>query len=175
MASEYLALGSEVARIARVTEFNGMTLLSNSTSINIQVGFNGGTNSTITIGAVSGTLNALGLAIDNGAALTNSIIATTSTGSQTAASLALDVVTSAINAVNINRGTLGAAQSRLSTAINYLGVVRENFVAAESKIRDVDVAQEVAEMVRLQVLQQSGSAILAQANQQPALALSLLQ
>ena len=175
MSYEFLALGSEVARIARTTEFNGSTLLSNSSSVILQVGLNGGSNSTIQIGAVSGTLSALGLAPDNGAPLSYTIISTNSTTSQAAAQLALDAVTSAIDTINLSRATLGAAESRLETAVSYLNVTRENFVAAGSRIRDVDVAQEVAEMVRLQVLQQSGAAILAQANQQPALALALLK
>ena len=172
---EFLALGSEVARIARTTEFNGSTLLSNSQSITLQVGLNGGSDSTITIGAVSGTLSALGLAPDNGAPLSYAVISATSTSSQADSQLALNALTSAISTLNLSRATLGAATSRLESAVSYLSVTRENFVAAESRIRDIDVAQEVAEMVRLQVLQQSGAAILAQANQQPALALALLK
>jgi flagellin len=174
LSSEFLALGSEIARISRTTEFNGLTLLSNSSNTTIQVGLTGASTSTITIGFVRGTLESLALAPDNGAPLTYSIISTTSTGSQTAASLALDAVTSAINNVSLSRGILGAAESRLSTAVNYLSAVRENFIAAESAIRDIDVAEETANMVRLQVLQQAASAILAQANQQPAVAYALL-
>ena len=175
LAYEYLALGSEISRIASTTEFNGAKLLSGSSSVTIAVGLNGGSNSTITLQFVRGTLDALGLATDNSATMTYSIISTTSTASQTAATLALDAVTGALNSLNISRGILGASQSRLSTAIDFLGVTRENFIAAEARIRDVDVAQEVAEMVRLQVLQQSTAAVLAQANQQPAMALALLQ
>jgi flagellin len=77
--------------------------------------------------------------------------------------------------VTRNRGTLGAVESRLETTINNLTVARENFMAAESVIRDVDVAAESAELTRLTILQQAGTAILAQANQQPRLALQLLQ
>lgn len=174
LALEYLALGSEIARIAVTTEFNGSKLLSNSSSVTLQVGLNGTSSSIITIQNVNGTINALGLGVDNSAPMTYSIIATTSTASQTAATLALDAVTSAINAVTISRGILGASESRLSTAIDYLSVTRENLVAAEAQIRDIDVAEEVAKMVRLQVLQQAEAAVLAQANQQPAVALSLL-
>ena len=175
MSYEFLALGSEISRIARTTEFNGSTLLSNSSSVSLHVGLNGTSNSVITIGFVRGTLDSLALATDNSAPLTYSIISTTSTGSQTAAQLALDAVGSAINNVSLSRGVLGAAENRLSVAVDHLGVIRENFVAAESKIRDADVAAEVAEMVRLQVLQQSGVAVLAQANQQPSVALALLK
>lgn len=174
LSFEFVALGSEISRIARTTEFNGMTLLSNSTSVTLQVGLNGSANSTITMQYVRGTLDSLALAADNGAPLTYSIIATTSTASQAASQLALDAVTSAISNVNTSRGVLAASENRLSVAVDYLSVTRENFVAAESRIRDADVAAEVAEMVRLQVLQQSGVAVLAQANQQPSVALALL-
>ncbi|MCB0320377.1 MAG: flagellin, partial [Bdellovibrionales bacterium] len=84
-------------------------------------------------------------------------------------------VNSAIDTLSTKRGQVGAAESRLNFAINYIATTRENYLAAESRIRDADVAYEVAQMVRLQVLQQAGTAMLAQANQQPAVALSLLQ
>ena len=92
-----------------------------------------------------------------------------------AARLALDAIKVAITSITRNRGTLGAAESRLETTIQNLQVARENFQAAESVIRDVDVASEAAELTRLGILQQAGTAILAQANQQPQLALQLLQ
>jgi flagellin len=69
---------------------------------------------------------------------------------------------------------VGAAESRLRYTVDYLSVVRENTLAAESRIRDADVAEDVATLVRLQVLQQSQTALLAQANQQPATVLKLL-
>ena len=87
---------------------------------------------------------------------------------------ALDGVKAAIGSLVANRGTLGAAESRLTVAVNNLQVARENFAAAESQIRDVDVAEEAAELTRLNILQQAGAAVLAQANQQPSLALALL-
>ena len=93
---------------------------------------------------------------------------------QAAARSALDAVKLAISSLVRSRGTLGAAESRLQVTINNLSVARENFKAAESLIRDVDVAEEAAELTRLTILQQAGAAILAQANQQPALAANLL-
>jgi flagellin len=95
--------------------------------------------------------------------------------SQSAARTALDAINAAIQSVNRNRGTLGAAESRLEVTINNLQVARENFQAAESRIRDVDVASESAELTRLNILQQAGAAVLAQANNQPQLALQLLR
>ncbi|RMG44419.1 MAG: flagellin FliC [Candidatus Dadabacteria bacterium] len=175
LSSEFLALGSEIDRIAKTTEFNNVTLLSNSSSVTLQVGLDGTVNSQITIEGVLGTLDALGLASSGSSKLTYSIIDSTTAASQSASQNALSAVNSAIDTLAAKRGTLGAAESRLNSAINYLTVARENFVAADSRIRDADIAQEVADMVRLQVLQQAGTAVLAQANLQPQVALALLQ
>lgn len=174
LSSEFIALGSEVERIAVTTTFNGISLLSASSNLTIQVGLDGTSSSQITISGVLGTLSSMGIGSTSGA-LTYSIIGNTSTASQAASLLALSAVNAAINSVGVQRGVVGAAESRLSSAIGYLQIVRENFIAAESRIRDADIAQEVAEMVRLQVLQQSGTAILAQANLQPQNALNLLR
>ncbi len=175
LSSEFIALGSEIQRIAATTTFNGLNLLSASSNVTIQVGLGGDSNSQITITRVLGTLNALGLAATGSSALTFSIISTTSTTSQAAATTALAAINAAISSVTSTRGSLAGAESRLSAAVDYLTVARENFIAAESRIRDADVAQEVAEMVRLQVLQQAATAVLAQANQQPKQVLALLQ
>jgi flagellin len=104
-----------------------------------------------------------------------SINASTNVGAQEGSRNALDAVKVAINSITTARGSLGAAESRLNVAIANLQVARENFTAAESRIRDVDVASEAAELTRLNILQQAASSVLAQANQQPTLALSLLQ
>lgn len=174
LSSEFIALGSEVERIAATTTFNGIALLSNSPGVTLQVGLDGTTSSQISISGVLGTLNSMGLG-SAGGALTFSIIASTSAASQAAAAAALSAVNAAIVSVGVQRGIVGAAESRLNSAVSYLQVVRENFIAAESRIRDADVAQEVAEMVRLQVLQQASTAVLAQANLQPQIALTLLR
>ncbi|MCB0358756.1 MAG: flagellin FliC, partial [Bdellovibrionales bacterium] len=118
---------------------------------------------------------AIGLASSGSSALTFSLNAAGDNAAQQAAALsALDAVKLAISSLVSNRGTLGAAESRLSVAVNNLQVARENFASAESQIRDVDVAEEAARLTRLNILQQAGAAVLAQANQQPALALTLL-
>ena len=175
LSLEFLALGSEIERIAVTTEFNDRSLLSNSSSISLQVGFDGTANSSITITGVLGTLSSLGLASSGSSALSYSINASTDLNAQTASQLALDAVNAAITSLSTVRGQIGAAESRLNYAINSLAASRDNFIEAESRIRDADVAQEVDEMVRLQVLQQASAAVLAQANQQPGVALSLLQ
>lgn len=175
LANEFIALGSEIERIALTTKFNGVTLLSGSGTLILQVGFNSQSTSQISYAGVQGTLAALGLAGVNTSNLTYSINAATEAGGQSAARLALDAIGAAIQSLASTRGILGATESRLNVAINNLSVARENFASAESRIRDVDVASEAAELTRLGILQQAGAAVLAQANQQPSLALSLLQ
>ena len=172
--AEFKALGSEIERIAVTTEFNGLKLLSGGDTISLQIGFNSSTNSQISYSGVQGTLASLGLAADGSSALIYSLNDTSTALGQASARSALDAVRGAISSLTTNRGTLGAAESRLSVTITNLQVARENFASAESQIRDVDVASEAAELTRLNILQQAGAAVLAQANQQPALALSLL-
>jgi flagellin len=174
LQNEFTALGSEIERIAVTTQFNGVKLLSGNSTVTLQVGFNSGSTSQISYTGVQGTLAALGLAAANLSNLTFSINDTTEALGQSAARNALDAVNNAIKSLASTRGTLGAAEARLNVAINNLSVARENFASAESRIRDVDVAAEAAELTRLGILQQAGAAVLAQANQQPALALSLL-
>ena len=132
-----------------------------------QVGFDGSSTSQVSYQGVAATLEALGLAKAGSSTPTYSIIGSSDIESQSASRQALDAISAAIVSVNRSRGTLGAAESRLGITIQNLQVARENFQAAESRIRDVDVASEAAELTRLNILQQAGSSILAQANQQP--------
>lgn len=172
--NEFGALASEIERIAVTTAFNGVALLSGGNSVVLQVGFDSASTSQIGFTGVNGTLASLGLANTGSSALTYSINASSEVEGQSAARLALDAVNAAIQSLATNRGTLGASESRLRVAINNLTASRENFAAAESQIRDVDVASQAAELTRLGILQQAGAAVLAQANQQPAIALNLL-
>jgi flagellin len=175
LSSEFLALGSEIERIAVTTEFNGLKLLSGGAQVSLQIGFNSNSNSQIGFSGVNGTLASIGLASSGSSSLTYSINDSTTLSGQEAAKSALDAVRTAIGSLAANRGTLGAAESRLQVTINNLQVARENFASAESQIRDVDVASEAANLTRLNILQQAGASVLAQANQQPSLALSLLR
>jgi flagellin len=175
LSNEFVALSSEIERIAVTTEFNGVKLLSGNAAVVLQVGFNSTSTSQISYTGVQGTLAALGLAAANSSGVSFSLNGATLAEGQSSSRLALDAVNTAIQSLASTRGTLGAAQSRLEVAINNLGVARENFASAESRIRDVDVAAEAAELTRLGILQQAGASILAQANQQPGLALSLLR
>jgi flagellin len=174
LQNEFSALGSEVERIAVTTEFNGVKLLSGNNNLVLQVGFNSTSTSQISFAGVQGTLTALGLAQTNSSSMTFSLNGINLNEGASASRLALDAVNAAVSSLASTRGVLGAAESRLRVAISNLSISRENLAAAESRIRDVDVASEAAELTRLNILQQAGASVLAQANQSPALALALL-
>jgi flagellin len=160
---EFSSLVSEVDRIGQSTEFNGIKLLDgSSSSVSFQVGF--GTTAGIDTLSVS-----LSAALSTSLALDSLDIG--STGSTTTALTNID---SAINSVSSLRGSLGAVQNRLGSTINTLAITSENLSAAESRIRDVDVAYETAQLTRNNILQQAAISILSQANQQPQSALQLL-
>ncbi len=175
LQNEFTALGSEIERIAVTTNFNGVKVLASGTAAMVlQVGFDSASTSQIAIKDVRGTLESLGLANAGSSSLSFSISGASSEVGQSASRAALDAVTNAIASLSSTRGTLGALESRLRVAITNLSVARENFAAAESRIRDADVASDAAELTRLGILQQAASSILAQANQQPQVALSLI-
>lgn len=174
LQNEFTALASEIERIAFTTTFNGVKLLSGTQGMTIQVGFDSASTSQISITNVQGTLASLGLATANQSQISFSISGATISEGQSASRLALDAINGAISSLAQTRGALGAAESRLRVSINNLAVARENFASAESRIRDADVASDAAELTRLGILQQAASSVLAQANQQPQIALSLL-
>lgn len=175
LQNEFTALLSEIERVAHTTTFNGQQLLSGGGELAFQVGFDGTSLSQVTYSGVQATLASLGLAAPNSSAHMYSLTGLTTQDAQDAARLAIDALKAAVTSVTRNRGTLGAAESRLQTTIRDLAVARENFQTAESAIRDIDVAAESAELARNQVLQQAGTAVLAQANLQPRLVLDLLR
>ncbi len=155
-------LTQEITRIAAVTSFNGNQIINGSgTTITLQVGIDNSGDSRISIASVGARAVDLGLSSIN-------------LGSTSTAGAAITSISTAIGSLASRRGSLGAIESRLRSTVSTLGVARENFLAAESRIRDVDVAAESAELTRLSILQQAGASVLAQANQAPALALSLL-
>jgi flagellin len=163
--NEFDQLKDEVDRIANTTVFNGINLLdgSASTGIPIQVGIgNSLTNDVINVTLDSTSTSQLSIA----AADLNTI---------TAAQSALASIDSAIGAVNDARGVLGAQQNRMQSSLRNIQVQRENLSASESRIRDVDVAMETADLTRNSIMQQAATSILQQANVQPQIALSLLQ
>lgn len=164
LQAEFSALISEIDRIAQVTSFNGVNLLDGSTStLTFQVDTGTTTNvDTITVNLTNIRTSNLGISSLN----------IGSAGNITAAIAAIDT---AINSVSTNRGSLGAVQNRLQSTIANLGVTLENISAAESRIRDVDVAYETADLTRNAIMQQAAVSVLAQANVQPQIALTLMQ
>lgn len=160
---EFQALITEVDRIAAVTEFNGVALLDGTTAtVDLQVGTNNTANDRISVAGGDATTATLGVATDD-------------ITSQATAQTAIDNLDTAIDTLSGVRADFGTAQNRLESTIRSIAVAVENTSAAESRIRDVDVAAETAALTRNQVMQQAGVAVLAQANQNTAIALSLLQ
>lgn len=156
---------SEINTTGTDTEFNGIKILSGSvaaaaSAVTLQVGANGGQAIAFTIGTVGTTaLTINGLSVSFA----------------TAASAAIASIDTAIGAITTQRANLGAIQNRLEQTINRLGVTSENLQAAESRIRDADMAQEMISFTKNQILQQSGMAMLSQANSAPQSVLSLLR
>jgi flagellin len=172
--NEFQDLMTEIDRIASVTEFNGTKLLNGaaSTGISFQVGLNnvGDDRITASIAATTGNTYASKL----GVASTGLNLNIQSVSAASKAQNSLRVIDKAIKDISGTRGDLGAIQNRLSITVNNLATQRENIAAANSRIRDVDVAAESVEMTRSQILMQAGVSVLAQANQLPGLALSLI-
>jgi flagellin len=160
---EFQLLESEINRIVNVTEFNGQKLIDGTMSggVDFQVGMNNTTNDRIQLTVADSDSTALGINDD-------------SLTSQTGAQQAIDALDTAIQSVATSRGTLGTTQNRLTVTLSNLSNMHENLSAANSRIKDVDVADESAQMTRNQILQQAGTAVLAQANSLPQSALSLI-
>ncbi len=163
--TEYSALRDEISRIQQSTKFNGKQLLSSTASaITLQVGLDNVASDQVTITFGGFAMSAL-------LASSNSLAGTTASASLTA----LAVLDNALELVSTQRARFGAAMNRLETAQSSVATMRLNLSAANSRIRDVDVAQETSNMSSNQVLSQAGASVLAQANQIPQTALSLLK
>ncbi len=162
---EYDQLISEVDRIADGTEFNGTTLLSGTGAIlDFQVGIrNDPQIDRISFDASKADANSAALGIN-----------LTSVADKASAQNSLAAIDSAIMSVSAMRADFGAIQNRLQSTINNLAIATENLSAANSRVRDVDVAEESAELMRNNILLQAGTSVLAQANQTAASALTLL-
>ena len=163
IALEIKELAEEVTRIANKTQFNTRTLLAgglaSSNGITIQIGANKGETLTISIG----TMTAAKLSIS-----------ALSVASTLAAQSAISKINDAINSVSKERASLGAKQNRLEHTIKNLDTAAENLQASESRIRDVDMAQEMMNFTKNNILNQAATAMLAQANQVPQGVLQLL-
>ncbi|KHD88971.1 MAG: flagellin [Bdellovibrio sp. ArHS] len=162
---EYQQLKSEIQRITEATVFNGYELLNGTGGmIDIQVGVNNDAfrdRISFNSGAANASVDALGLTAE-------------SVGTKEGAQLSLNVIDQALTSVNAIRANFGALQNRLVSTSNNLLIADENLSAANSRIRDTDVAAETSEMTRNNILLQAGVSVLGQANQSQQLALKLL-
>jgi flagellin len=160
--AEFGELVGEINRIASTTNFNGKNLLNGTLVMSFRVGFQNVAS------------NALQATLDGGMSASSLALSTQAVDTEANANTALDSISAALSTVNTYRSKLGAVQNRLERAIGNLEADIENATAANSRIRDVDFAAETAKFTRAQILVQSGTAILSQANTSPQAALSLL-
>lgn len=161
--TENSALITEVDRIANAAEYNGQALLNSAaTSLTFQIGIrNVAANDQISVNTVDATATTLGV---------NALDFST----QAAAQAALSTIDAALQTVSSARAQFGATGNRLASVIQTIQSSSESLSAANSRIRDVDVAEETSQMARTQVMMQAGISVLAQANQAPQVALKLL-
>jgi flagellin len=180
MDSEYQAMASEITRIANATDFNGVKLLDGSLS-GTAVDGSAGNQMKIHFGTGNasaedyyyvriGNATASALGVGNAAAVGAGYTIST----QSAAQASLDAINSAVAIKDNIRANLGGIANRLANTVSVLGIQAQNLQAAESQISDVDVATEMTEFTRNQILVQAGVSMLAQANSLPQLALKLM-
>jgi flagellin len=154
--TEYQQLSAEITRIATQTKFNGIAIVGAGAGAQVfQVGPNGGDTLTVTTTTVTTV----------GGGLTTAALAST----------ALGAIDTALDTINTSRATYGAVMSRFSFAMSNLSITGENQSAARGRIMDADYAAETANLSRAQILQQAGTAMVAQANQLPQQVLTLLR
>ncbi len=165
---EYKSLKEEIDRIANSTEFNGTYLLDGTGgSLDFQV--NTGGDNILGVDRISFDAFKLDVNVDKLG------LEELSVTSKTEAQRSLASIDSAIDKVSSVRGQLGAIENRLESTIKNTSISIENLSAARSRIKDVDIAEETSEMAKRNILMQAGTAMLAQANSVPKMALSLLQ
>jgi flagellin len=154
ITAEAAQLASEIERIGTTTNFNGIKLLDGSASTDsFQVGANDNDQITVTTESLGGKVGSIDVS----------------------ATSAISAIDAAIQNVSTLRSTFGAVQNRLEHTLNNISTYQENLTASESRIRDVDMASEMVEFSKDQILQQAGTSMLAQANQAPQAVLSLLR
>ena len=176
--SEYTNLATEIERIAQNTQWNGTSILEGTygsgAEVAFQVGANAGQTITVSFGDISqaGASEMTQFTTGNSGA---SIAASTAASALTTASAAITAIDNAITLVNTQRATFGAAVNQLTYAVDNLSNVKVNAEAARSRILDTDYAKETSELARTQIIQQAGTAMLAQANQLPQTVLALLR
>src|SRR4051794_19398837 len=158
---EVTQLSNEIGRIGAQTKFNGISLLSGSNTVTFQIGAND--NETINVAMITLFGWGAGVAVDS------------AVFSFPGGAVTLQSIDDAIDAVSKARSTFGAVQNRLEHSLNNLASYEENLTASESRIRDVDMASEMVEFTKEQILQQAGTSMLAQANTLPQSVLTLLR
>jgi flagellin len=159
ISSEVTQLAAEIERIGSTAQFNGISVLNSTSTVTFQVGTGDSDLIAAAMISLGGSIGTLYAQLTTGAA----------------GSLDISEIDSAINKVSAQRATLGGIQNRLEHSLQAAGAYQENLVAAESRIRDVDMAAEMVQYTKYSILAQAGQAMLAQANQAPASVLSLLQ
>ncbi|MCC5824979.1 flagellin [Alkalimonas sp.] len=164
LQKEVTQLKLEMSRIAETTQFGKQNLLQGTYSAVFLVGANAGQNISVNLSRAGGGFGTSGLGLSNLSVSTVGL-----------ASAALASIDSAIAIIDGTRADLGALQNRFQATIRNLSNISENVSGARSRIRDTDFAKETAELTRTQILQQTSTTVLAQANQRPQAALSLLQ
>lgn len=162
---EFAALGGEIDRISKTTKFNDINLLSASQAVVFQVGTDGKSSSQIVFEGVSGTLEQLRLGSNSN--LNYSVIGNTQLESQLAARTALQAVEAAMDEIGIQRGAVSANESRLNSAVAGVEALRDTNLDAENKIRDVDAATELTNLLRNQILEQVQTALNTNTTLQP--------
>ncbi|MEV7631601.1 flagellin [Microbacterium sp. NPDC089318] len=175
--TEIDGLASELNRIGANTEFNGINLMDGSTK-SFQVGANGNVAGTNVSNVISVDLTDLSTALTGVVTLETTgadLTATITVDTQANAALAIEAIDTAITNISTSRAELGAKQNRFESAINSLNVSTENLSAAESRIRETDMASEMVKFTAKNILSQAGTAMLAQANQSTQGVLQLLR
>lgn len=167
--TEFQQLSSEINRISAVTDFNGQKLLNGAASagLTFQIGIQNTTDDRLSMSITKLTTSTLGS--------TSLHIASASLSQVSTAQRAIGAFDKAIQQLSQARAKVGATQNRMTVTVSNLSVAQENLTSANSRIRDVDVAHESANLTKAQILSQAGLAVLAQANQLPQSALSLLR
>jgi flagellin len=160
ITAEVAQLCEEISKIGSETQFNGIALLSGGNSITFQIGASDG--NTISVSAIKLFGSGSTFKVDSSIFSFSGMVT-------------LQSIDDAINDVSTARGTLGATQNRLEHTLNNLATYEQNLQSSESQIKDVDMASEMVNFTKLQILQQAGTSMLAQANQAPQSVLSLLR
>ncbi len=168
ITTEVAQLSAELGRMITGANFNGIQLLNTATPVTLQVGANQTASDSL-------SFNTVDLTTITATASSNDLTTTMTNFDSGTMTTVLADIDDFVNQISNARAGYGAIQNRLEYTINALGIYQENLMAAESRIRDVDMAAEMTNYTKLQILQQSGTAMLAQANQATSSVLSLLK